>query len=121
MDKEFHRRKSKEHYAKYREKYLKRNELQKQRTRDIINQAKSVGCQHCSEQDLCCLDFHHLSGKDFNVSEMGGRNDNLVIEEIRKCVVLCANCHRKAHAGKITITPDMAYKTFALHPRLERG
>jgi hypothetical protein len=99
MDKDYHKQKSKEHYQKYKEKYNARNRLQKQRTREIINEAKSYGCLVCKEKEKACLDFHHLGNKDVLVSTMLGWNDKRVRDEINKCVVLCANCHRKHHAG----------------------
>lgn len=103
MDSEYHKQKSKEHYQKYKSKYNERNQLQKQRTRQIIAEAKQRGCIVCSEQEPACLDFHHLNGKDMTVSSMLGMNDQRVKEEIAKCVVLCSNCHRKHHAGVLDI------------------
>ena len=103
MDSEYHKQKSKEHYQKYKEKYKQRNQLQKQRTRAIIAEAKQHGCSVCSEKEHVCLDFHHLDGKDKEVASMLGMNDTRVKEEISKCVVLCANCHRKHHAGLLNI------------------
>jgi hypothetical protein len=103
MDSEYHKQKSKEHYQKYKQKYNERNQLQKQRTRSIISEAKQAGCSICNENEPACLDFHHLGGKDMTVSAMLGMNDDRVKEEIAKCVVLCANCHRKHHAGLFDI------------------
>lgn len=103
MEKEYHKQKSKEHYQKYKDKYNARNQLQKQRTRSIINEAKSCGCRVCEEKEIACLDFHHLSDKDVVIATMLGWSDKRVKEEISKCVVLCANCHRKHHAGVIDI------------------
>ncbi len=62
---------------------------------------ESNGCQQCSETDPACLDFHHLDGdeKEMTISHMitYGYSKNRVKEEIRKCILLCANCHRKEH------------------------
>ena len=99
--KEFHREKSKEHYQKYKQKYNERNQLQKQKTRLIIEEAKEGGCIKCNETEKACLDFHHLGDKDTTVSSMLGMSEQRVRSEISKCVVLCANCHRKLHAGII--------------------
>lgn len=42
-----------------------------------------------------CLDFDHVSGiKLFNVSAMAGKPWELVREEIDKCQLVCACCHR---------------------------
>ena len=101
MDSEYHKQKSREHYQKYKQKYNERNRLQKQRTREMIAEAKRNGCIKCSEKEHACLDFHHLGDKDLSVSAMLGMNDERVQEEINKCVVLCSNCHRKLHAGII--------------------
>jgi hypothetical protein len=103
MDLDYHRQKSKEHYQKYKQKYNERNQVQKQRTREIIAEAKQGGCSVCSEKQPACLDFHHISGKDKTVASMLGMNDDRVREEISKCVILCANCHRKHHAGLLDI------------------
>jgi len=58
------------------------------------------GCSECGESDLACLDFHHETGeKDDTVARMiaDGRPKDIVRNEIRKCTVLCANCHRRRH------------------------
>lgn len=59
-----------------------------------------VGCAHCKKDEVkkyYLLDFHHLSDKDDAVSRMLGRGRNIFKNEIRKCIVLCALCHREEH------------------------
>jgi len=54
-------------------------------------------CQSCGESDPRVLEFHHLGEKENEVSRLMGRGASLdaLIAEIQKCMVLCANCHRK--------------------------
>jgi hypothetical protein len=57
------------------------------------------GCFDCKESDPCCLDFHHVCGiKQFDVAHGLSRSWKQLKQEIRKCIVVCANCHRKRHA-----------------------
>ena len=49
------------------------------------------------------LEFHHLdpTKKDFNISHVKGcRFNDLVKEELDKCLLLCACCHREEHGKK---------------------
>lgn len=101
--KEYHKLKAKEHYWTHKEEYHIRNQLQKQRTRQIIADVKAIGCRLCDEKESSALDFHHVHGKDRVISQMHGMNDDRVRAEIAKCVILCANCHRKVHAGILSI------------------
>jgi hypothetical protein len=58
------------------------------------------GCSECEEADVACLDFHHDTGeKDDTVARMivDRRAKEIIREEMQKCIVLCANCHRKHH------------------------
>jgi hypothetical protein len=52
------------------------------------------------------LDFHHKNPKTKKdkVSRLVdcAFNKTIILVEIRKCVVLCANCHRKFHYKKRT-------------------
>lgn len=68
------------------------------------------GCRKCDETETACLDFHHLEKRKGRA--MGSCCDTLTHfeRELIKCVVLCANCHRKAHAGLITIEPMLLCK-----------
>jgi hypothetical protein len=49
-------------------------------------------CYFCEESDYSCLDLHRINeGKD------GGRYT------VNNVVTCCVKCHRKIHAGKITL------------------
>jgi len=64
-------------------------------------QRERGGCSRCEEDDPACLDFHHVDGddKEMAVGKMitYGYGKDRLREEIEKCAVLCANCHRKEH------------------------
>jgi len=57
-------------------------------------------CQICGyDQCFSALDFHHTDPeeRDFIISS---RMNWAAIEiELKKCVLLCSNCHREVHAG----------------------
>ena len=52
------------------------------------------------------LDFHHIDPtiKEFAPSASTASRE-VYVEELRKCVCVCSNCHREIHAG-ITSIPD---------------
>lgn len=83
------------------------NAGQKAKTKKLIADARSVGCLICGETDQVVLDFHHRGNvkKDDHVMRMAGRRISIerVRAELDKCVVLCANCHRRVHAGTAKI------------------
>lgn len=57
-------------------------------------------CVKCGVADFLVLDFHHsgTDGKDFNISDFRYRAGfKKLKEEIQKCLLLCANCHRNVH------------------------
>lgn len=61
-------------------------------------------CSCCGyNKNITCLDFHHLRDKKNSISKMvlQGYSIKLIKEEIKKCKLLCANCHRKTHTKKL--------------------
>lgn len=78
------------------------------------------GCARCSETDSACLDFHHRNEaeKTASVSELvsNGRSKAAIREEMKRCDVLCANCHRKEHADyrfeRLNIDPSTVVAEF---------
>lgn len=63
----------------------------------------SKGCKRCPEKHPATLDFHHRDPrkKEFNIAA-GPTSMKRLLAELKKCIVLCANCHRKEHyRGKI--------------------
>jgi len=46
---------------------------------------------------LNALDFHHKYDKNFNISSKMKYRLEILLEEIKKCDLLCANCHREKH------------------------
>ncbi len=75
-------------------------------TAALINAFHASGCAICREMERCCLSAHHLdpSSKDFQIGGIAGKKGpKTVAAELSKCVCLCENCHRKVHAGILTI------------------
>lgn len=73
----------------------------RRRIRRQLNEfKKTLKCSRCPENDFACLDFHHTDdNKEISVgdAQMFGWSFERLMKEIEKCVVLCANCHRKHH------------------------
>lgn len=64
--------------------------------------AKGGKCEVCGyDKNLSALEFHHTNPKDkkFQVDLRVFSNLSLdrLNEEINKCMLLCANCHREVH------------------------
>lgn len=56
------------------------------------------GCRDCHEHDPVVLDWHHLAEKEMDISQAVHRwGQARMAREIAKCIVLCANCHRRQH------------------------
>lgn len=57
-------------------------------------------CADCGvEDDPCIYDFHHLdpNEKEISFGSKRSRSFESIKSELDKCVLLCANCHRKRH------------------------
>lgn len=89
--------------------YLNNKESEKTRikkrtkeTRVWFKKYKStLQCNRCPENHPACLDFHHKNKKkkEINISLVAsqGWSRERIFKEIKKCEVLCSNCHRKEH------------------------
>ena len=102
--KEEQKRFEKEWYQRNRDKKRKAVNERRKAILDWFNEYKSsIKCSRCSESEPCCIDFHHIYGeKEFSISNMvrNGNSIDNIIKEIKKCIPLCSNCHRKEHLKK---------------------
>ena len=54
------------------------------------------GCDNCGyNKQSAVLEFHHLHDKKKQISDMWLHGKTSIKEEITKCELLCANCHRE--------------------------
>lgn len=64
------------------------------------------GCKFCTETEPCCLELHHTdpSAKETHPSLMRTSWDRFM-QEAKKCIVVCSNCHKKIHKGLLILEP----------------
>lgn len=89
------------HYRN-REWNAERSRRRRTRLRAWVNERKRArGCRYCGRNNPAQLDFHHRDSdeKGMAIGEMVtyGYGTESLREEMKKCDVLCANCHRRAH------------------------
>ena len=78
---------------------------QRRRKRDarryLLARKRAAKCVRCGESDIRCLDFHHRPGhvKVAGLARLAtdGATLQVIDRELKKCVVLCKNCHAKEH------------------------
>jgi hypothetical protein len=100
---------NRQHYVNNKESYLEDAKLRRLKMRRraltfVMEHAKG-GCEECGETDFRCLEFDHVdrSTKSFEIGQAvsNGASNKKLLEEIKKCRVLCANCHKKHTANQM--------------------
>ncbi len=114
-DKEVQAKAQRDHYQRYQTQFRTRTKIRRRARKNWLREIKSrMVCRRCPEQFHECLHFHHIDdNKDDNVTKMVNelRPIHRIVDEMRKCVVLCANCHAKTHAGLISDFTDEDFTT----------
>jgi hypothetical protein len=89
-----------QHYAANTAYYLatarRQNAKRVAEIRRQLRDHKSVPCADCGGRyPYWVMDFDHVAGeKLFNVGEAITMSPRVILSEIAKCEVVCANCHR---------------------------
>lgn len=82
-----------------RRQMLEANQVTRVRNKTFVRDyLRSHPCVDCGEADIIVLDFDHVRGKKtLEVTRMAAGCWSLksILEEIEKCEVRCANCHRR--------------------------
>jgi len=100
---EYKRKWNKEYYSKHKKNEIERVKNRKERIRSWFKKYKqNLKCSKCGEDHVACLEFHHPNEKNkffsiLTAIERRGFSKERILSEIKKCTVLCANCHRKLH------------------------
>lgn len=83
-----------------REKHKERVNRNKRYVRKALS--LSSGCLDCGERNPIVLEFDHLRDKTHNVADLikDGYSTDRIQEEIDKCEIVCANCHRIRTSGR---------------------
>jgi len=103
--------KNKKHRKIYDKDYYERHKkriyrLKKER---VIKKKKDLAivlggkCQNCGyNKCIWALDFHHKNGdKEECISKLiSDFSKEKALKEVKKCILLCANCHRELHYGE---------------------
>ena len=114
---ELYREISRRSWHKHREKRLAGEEARADKRHLFLDSLKSP-CAKCGESRVYLLDFHHIDpttktftlgdGKKYHKSEQD------VIDESKKCICLCKNCHHEFHYlyGKHPENPSVALSEY---------
>jgi predicted HNH restriction endonuclease len=76
------------------------NRKRKQKIKaDFAEYKKTLSCSHCGLKDYRVLDFHHERDKEMGIHHMLSQAYAMerIMAEVKKCIPLCANCHRLVH------------------------
>lgn len=82
----------------------------RKRTKEVIIKSMGGKCQICDyDKFSAALELHHIDPKEKEFGFGGIRANPQSFEkmkaELRKCVLLCSNCHKEVHAN-IAVIPE---------------
>lgn len=88
------------------------NKKRKRKIRQyILDYLKFHSCVDCGETDPIVLEFDHISNKIMEISDMvrWGYSIPKIEQEIDKCEIRCANCHRRKTAKDFEWYKDLEW------------
>lgn len=73
------------------------------RYRNKLSAVNMLGgeCNRCGyNEHISALEFHHIdpNNKEFEIGDFINKSWDFIKEEIKKCELLCSNCHRVEHS-----------------------
>jgi hypothetical protein len=89
--------KTKKYYEANKQYYKDKATERRLAFREIVNRIKDVPCMDCGNTfPPYVMDFDHRGDKVDNVSRLSNNRVSIarIMEEIAKCDIVCANCHR---------------------------
>ena len=100
------------HYKDNAHHWRDKSRRDRARKREIFARWRSENpCVVCGESDPVVIDAHHTdpSTKHDRIANLitMRRSDKVIVEELKKCVGMCANCHRRHHAAERPLTIPM--------------
>ena len=96
---------NKSYYGEHAEKYKasrRQNQprYRQERRERLFDYLRGKACVDCGEPDPILLEFDHVKGQ--KVSDIGTMISHYswsrILEELEKCEIRCANCHRRKTA-----------------------
>jgi predicted HNH restriction endonuclease len=92
-------------YADRREENILAVAKRRRRVKTLAIESKGGKCQVCGYNKYQgALDLHHLRDKEFGIGDKGyTRSWAKIKEELKKCILVCSNCHREIGAGITSI------------------
>lgn len=93
---------SKKYYEKNKKQIIKNSsDARKKITKRFAEYKATLHCTRCGQNHPATLDFHHVTRSKGDVKlyllVRNGHFWKRIMQEVDKCVVLCANCHRIHH------------------------
>ncbi len=100
--KEYHKEYHKRWYQRHKDEVIDRKKRRQLEIRDWFRSYKStLYCLDCGISHPAVLQFHHRNRTDkgFTIANVVSRATSVrqITNEIKKCDVLCVNCHAKRH------------------------
>jgi hypothetical protein len=103
--KAYHKEQSRKYYLANKDKVMAQSRVTRAIGKARWNTFKrTLKCTQCGFDHPAALDFHHVnpSEKENIVSHLVSQGCfAAAMEEVQKCIVLCANCHRVHHAEEL--------------------
>ena len=90
--------------------YLAQQKRGRQRKLDLIKLFQG-GCGKCGyKKNYAALEFHHVNPDEkafqLDLRSLSNRNLGVILEEVKKCILLCSNCHAELHNPECYLGSD---------------